>query len=246
MALNVTPELLRAVRADRTLLLVVAEAGFTALPKTAAGEHLVVPLDELAAVDEAVIGDEQRRPRLPSPGVDVVVVDGPSWAEAWWIPRAELRPLTVERASVSVWATTSGRYLQHHPGRVDDARPGRWSVLEQRAAAELLYAVEPAQVVDDGSRLVAVVRAARAALAAVALPADGDAAGEAEAFAAFATAVELVNQTLIADLRRRRADIARQVVARHAGDLAAAVAALGAYRPVSVWTLKDLLRDRSR
>ncbi len=241
MTLIVTPELLRAVRADHTVLLVVAERGFTMLPKTAVDEHLVVPLAELAG-DDVVIGDEQGRCRLPAPGVDVVVVDGPSWAGAWWIPRAELRPLTVELAPVSVWATASGRYVRHHAGGTGY---GRWSVLEQRAAAELLYSAEPAHVVDDGSRLVAVVRAARSALAAVAPPADGDTAGEAEAFAALATAVELFNQTLIADLRRRRAGIATRVTARHDGDLAAVVAALGVHRPVSAWTLKDLLRDRN-
>jgi hypothetical protein len=236
--LIVTPDLLRAVRADRTLLLVVAEHGFTTLPKTAAGEHLVVPLDELADLDDTVIGDEQRRRRLPGPGVEVVVVDGPSWTEAWWIPRSELRPLTVEQAPVSVWATASGRYLRHHPGR--------WSVLEQRAAAELLYAAEPAHVVDDGSRLVAVVRAARVAAAAVAVPVDGDAMGEEEAFAALATLVELLNQTVVADLRQQRAGIAARVADRYGGDLKAVTQALGVRRPLSQWTLKDLLRDRDR
>lgn len=243
--MTVTPELLRAARTNQTVVLAVAERGFTVLPKTAVNEHLVVPLAELAG-DEMAIGDEQRRRRLPAPGVETVVVDGPSWAEAWWIPRAELRQLTVAAAPVSVWATSSGRYLRRHPSRLDEVGHARWSVLEQRAAAELLYAVEPAHVVDDGSRLMAAVHAARAAATAVTAPADGDAAGEEEAFAALATLTELLNQTVTADLRRQRAGIAARVVDRNDGDLAVVTQALGVRRPLSQWTLKDLLKGRSR
>ncbi|REH18308.1 hypothetical protein BCF44_13663 [Kutzneria buriramensis] len=243
--MTLTPELLRAVRADQAVVLVVAEFGFTVLPKTAVDEHLVVPLAELA-VDEVAIGDEQRRHRLPAPGVETVVVDGPSWAQAWWIPRAELRQLTVAEAPVSVWATSSGRYLRRHPSRVDAVGHGRWSVLEQRAAAELLYAAESAHVVDDGSRLVAAVHAARAVATTVTAPVDGDAAGEEEAFAALATLTELLNQTVTADLRRQRAGIAARVADRHDGDLAVVTQALGVRRPLSQWTLKDLLKGRSR
>ncbi|MFC0436154.1 hypothetical protein [Kutzneria buriramensis] len=243
MTLTVTPQL-RAVPAGHVLA--IAERGFTVLPKAFVDEHehLVVPLAELAG--DELIADERGRQRLPEPGVDVVVVDGESWAQAWWIPRAELHTLTAEQAPVSVWATRSGRYLRRHAGGEGLAVPAaaRWSVLEQRAAGELLYRVDEQHLVDDGSRLMAVVRAARAAVTAVTLPVAGDAAGEAEAFAALATWVELLNQTVVADLRRQRAGVAARVADQHDGDLEAVARALSVHRPVSQWTLKDLLRRR--
>ena len=241
MTLTVTPQL-RAVRAGHALA--IAERGFTVLPKAFVDEHehLVVPLAELAG--DELIGDELGRRRLPDPRVDVVVVDGANWTQAWWIPRAELHALT-DQAPVSVWATRSGRYLRRHTGEGHAvAEAARWSVLEQRAVAELLYRVDEHHLVDDGSRLMAVVRAARAAVTAVTEPELGDVDGEAEAFAALATWVELLNQTIVADLRVQRAGVAARVVARHEGDLAAAVRALSVHRPVSAWTLKDLLRRR--
>jgi hypothetical protein len=239
--LTVTPQLLRTVHAGHVLA--IGERGFTVLPQALVDGHLVVPLTELAG--DELIGDELGRRRLPDPGVDVVVVDGANWTQAWWIPRAELHTLTTDQAPVSVWATRSGRYLRRHAGESQAvAEAARWSVLEQRAVAELLYRVDEHHLVDDGSRLMAVVRTAHAAVTAVAEPEPGDVDGEAEAFAALATWVELLNQTIVADLRVQRAGVAARVVARHEGDLAAAVRALSVHRPVSAWTLKDLLRRR--